>query len=69
VKKFVLASLLGTAVMFAQAPASSTPVTPSQSPSKASSNASAATAKKHHKKSKKTGAPVTNNNVTPAPAK
>jgi hypothetical protein len=71
VKKIVLASLLGTAVMFAQAPATSKPPAPAsqtQTP-KTSTNASATTTKKHHKKSKKIVAPANNAVATPAPAK
>ena len=69
--KFVLASLIGTAVMLAQTstpsapPANSAPQTQSKT-----SNAPAATAK-HHKKSKKKAGTAVNSTTTvnPAPVK
>jgi hypothetical protein len=66
VKKFVFASLLGTAVMLAaQAPAPATSTTPSQPAS-----ASTSKVKKHHKKTVKKADPVVNaNTAKPAPAK
>jgi hypothetical protein len=71
VKKFVLASLIGTAVMLAQSPTPSAPPANSapQTQSK-TSNAPAATAK-HHKKSKKKAGTVVDTTTTakPAPAK
>lgn len=68
--KFVLASLLGTAVMLAQTstpsapPANSAPQTQSKT-----SDGTAATAKHHKKSKKKAAAAVNTTTVKPAPVK
>jgi len=70
VKKFVLASLIGTAVMLAQTstpsapPANSAPQTQSKT-----SNGPATTAKHQKKSKKKAGAAVNTTTAKPAPAK
>jgi len=67
VKKIILASLLGTAVMFAaqtSQPAQSANSNPASAPAPAAKKTVAKKAKKHHSKK----ATAVNNNTSPKPA-